>query len=322
MSVVGRLDQYASTLAWEFDETTANNPSITGFGTYYASEFSENIGITTALIANVFPPYDPVYDEFVGVLYGPGQGIYMRQNTDKSAIVYNEIDEVTTDFYGRGIIRNGLILDLDAGKTDSYSGSGTTWYDLSSSGNNGTLTDGPTYSSANGGSLVFSSASYNYVDIFGSTTVSEATFSVWLKRNGSQGSYAGILFTRGGSSFSVSGLDFNMMNNTLGYHWNNDPGSYDFDSELTPPDGVWCMCVVTVTSTVAKFYLCQSSGITTATNTLGHSSTTLDGLKLGWDGEGDRYMDGNIAVAQIYNRALSAEEVSQNFNALKGRFGL
>jgi hypothetical protein len=96
MPVVGRLDQYGSMLATEFDETTANNPSITGLGTYYASEFSENIGIGTTLFANVFPPYDIVYDEFVGVSYGPGQGTFMRQYTDKSVIVYNEIDEVTT----------------------------------------------------------------------------------------------------------------------------------------------------------------------------------------------------------------------------------
>ena len=96
MPIVGRLDQYASILAYEFDETTANNPSITGLGTYYASEFSENVGITTTLTANVFPPYDIVYDEFGGTLFGPGQGRYMRQNTDKSVIVYNEIDEVTT----------------------------------------------------------------------------------------------------------------------------------------------------------------------------------------------------------------------------------
>lgn len=96
MGIVGRLDQYASMLAYEFDETTANGPSITGLGTYYALEFSENVGITTALDANIFPPYDPVYDEFGGTLFGPGQGRYMRQNTDKSVIVYNEIDEVTT----------------------------------------------------------------------------------------------------------------------------------------------------------------------------------------------------------------------------------
>jgi hypothetical protein len=101
MGVVGRLDQYASMLATEFDETTANNPSITGLGTYYASEFSENVGITTALDANIFPPYDIVYDEFGGTLFGVGQGRYMRQNTDKSVIVYNEIDEITmfNDFW-------------------------------------------------------------------------------------------------------------------------------------------------------------------------------------------------------------------------------
>jgi len=96
MPIVGRLDQYASMLAGEFDETTANNPSITGLGTYYASEFSENVGIGTTLFANVFPPYDIFYDEFASVSYGPGQGTFMRQNTDKSVIVYNEIDEVTT----------------------------------------------------------------------------------------------------------------------------------------------------------------------------------------------------------------------------------
>lgn len=96
MPIVGRLDQYGSMLAGEFDETTANNVSINASGVYYSSEFSENVGIATTIIANVFAPYDPVYDEFAGVLYGPGQGTFMRQNTDKSVIVYNEIDEVTT----------------------------------------------------------------------------------------------------------------------------------------------------------------------------------------------------------------------------------
>ena len=72
------------------------NTNITGLGTYYSSGFDENVGFTTFLSANVFAPYDPVYDEFSGTLFGAGQGRYMRQNTDKSVIVYNEIDEVTT----------------------------------------------------------------------------------------------------------------------------------------------------------------------------------------------------------------------------------
>jgi hypothetical protein len=96
--VLGRLDQYGSMLfVGEFDETTENNVSISQLstGSFYASEFAENVGVTT-ITANVFPPYDPVYDEFAGVLYGPGQGTLMRHNTDKSVIVYNEIDEITS----------------------------------------------------------------------------------------------------------------------------------------------------------------------------------------------------------------------------------
>ena len=72
------------------------NTNITGLGTYYSSGFDENVGFTTFLSANIFAPYDLVYDEFGGTLFGPGQGRYMRQNTDKSVIVYNEIDEITT----------------------------------------------------------------------------------------------------------------------------------------------------------------------------------------------------------------------------------
>ena len=52
------------------------------------------------------------------------------------------------------IVRSGLVLHLDAARPASYPGSGTTWTDLSGQGNNGTLTNGPTYSSANGGSIV------------------------------------------------------------------------------------------------------------------------------------------------------------------------
>ena len=219
------------------------------------------------------------------------------------------------------IVTSGLVLNLDAQNYYSYPGSGTTWTDLSGNGNNGTLTNGPTYSSANGGSIVFDGVD-DYVDISGSNTVTQATFSVWLKRNGSQIDYAGILFNRDVSYINVSGLNFYSSENTLGYHWNSDPDSYNFDSGLTPPDGVWCMCVVSVTSTTATIYLCQSSGITTATNTLAHASTTLDTLYLGYDGEGIRFMTGNIAQALLYNRALSADEVLQNFNAMKGRFGI
>jgi hypothetical protein len=96
MPVVGRLDQFGSMIVTsEFDEVSGGNVRVSGLGTYYSLEFKENVGVgTTTLTANVFASYDPIYDEFGGVLFGPGQGTFMRQITDKSVIVYNEIDEI------------------------------------------------------------------------------------------------------------------------------------------------------------------------------------------------------------------------------------
>lgn len=125
-----------------------------------------------ALSANVFPPYDPVYDDFGGTLFGPGQGRYMRQNTNKSVIVYNEIDEVT-DFYGRGIIvRDGLILDLDAGITDSYPA--RNYYTTPQ-----TLTNGRTGTTSGG----------NYTD-FTSGGPDGGRFTRWTNDTGTSGSTA------------------------------------------------------------------------------------------------------------------------------------
>ena len=73
MPIVGRLDQYGSMLAGEFDEISGGNIRISGLGTYFSSEFSENVGIATTLTANVFAPYDLVYDDFGGTLFGVGQ---------------------------------------------------------------------------------------------------------------------------------------------------------------------------------------------------------------------------------------------------------
>jgi hypothetical protein len=99
MPVVGRLDQFGSMIVTsEFDEVTGGNVRVTGFGTYYSSEFKENVGIgTTTLRANVFAPYQIVDDEFAGVSYGAGQGTFMRQNLTGDVIVYNEIDEIGLD---------------------------------------------------------------------------------------------------------------------------------------------------------------------------------------------------------------------------------
>jgi hypothetical protein len=217
------------------------------------------------------------------------------------------------------IVTDGLVLALDAGNTKSYLGSGTTWTDLTGKGNNGTLTNGPTFDSGNGGSIVFDAVD-DFVQCGGSlSSTTSATFIAWIKRNGNIGDYTGIIFSR---SAQASGLNFR-TNQMVGYHWASIPATDQFVTNLIIPDLTWCMCALSVQSTSATCYLGTSSGVSGATNTITHTSTTLDDIELGRDNLGGaRIYKGNIAIAQVYNRALTDTEILQNFNALRGRFGL
>ena len=216
------------------------------------------------------------------------------------------------------VVTTGLQLYLDAGNASSYSGSGTAWNDLSGNGRNGTLTNGPTYSATNGGSIVFD-GSNDFVQCTGSLTVTAATFVTWIRRNGNQGQYDGILFSRG--TTTTTGMDF-QVSNQIGYTWNDAGNTYGWQSGLIVPDATWCMIAVSVTSTAATAYLCQASGITTATNTVSHTSSLIDDIKIARDEFSTRYFTGNIAIAQLYNIALSAGQIAQNFAADRGRFGV
>ena len=213
---------------------------------------------------------------------------------------------------------NGALLYLDAGNSASYPGSGTAWTDLSGNSRNGTLTGGPTYTSADGGSIVFDGTN-DFVQCSGSLTATAATFVIWIRRNGPQDDFDGIIYSR---SAAATGISFYGTTNKISYTWNNAVDTYSWDSGLTIPDLTWCMIAVSVTSTSATAYLCQSSGITSATNIVSHTSTVLDDIKLAQDDQGARFFNGRIATAMIYNRALSAGEITQNFNALRGRYGL
>jgi hypothetical protein len=217
-----------------------------------------------------------------------------------------------------GVVTTNLSMFLDAGNASSYPGSGTAWTDLSGNSRNGTLTGGPTYTSADGGSIVFDGTN-DFVQCSGSITATAATFVIWMRRNGSQDDFDGIIYSR---SATATGISFFGITNKISYTWNNAANTYTWDSGLVIPDLTWCMVAVSVTSTAATAYLCQSSGITSATNTVSHASTTLDDIKIGQDDLGGRFFNGNIAIAQLYNIALSAEQVAQNFAADRARFGV
>lgn len=220
---------------------------------------------------------------------------------------------------GPNIIEDGLVLALDASDPRSYAGSGTTWFDRSGNGNNGILVNGVGFNSANRGSLVFDGVD-DYVSCSGSITTNQATFIVWMRRNGNQNGYDGIIISRSGSN--VNGINFISNGTNLGYIWNDAGNTYGWNSGLVPSNLQWVMYAVSITPTNAIAYLCQTTGIASATNNVTHGNTTINSIQIGRDSTSGRLFNGNIAVAQIYNRALSASEIAQNFNATRSRFGI
>jgi hypothetical protein len=328
MGVVGRLDQYASMLVTEFDETTANNPSITGLGTYYASEFSENVGIATTLAANVFAPYDPVYDEFGGTLFGAGQGRYMRQNTDKSVIVYNEIDEIT-DF--RDIVRSGLVLDLDAGMALSYPGYGDTIFNLvpQTSYPSISLFGDPLYGNITNGVVNISGAGNSTssgmilrgLGNLASTINSNFTTIGWLYRTVDRADE--VMSYREGSyrcAFTV--------NNSLMYFVQRetfDPFTSNSTSVVISTSlNTWYCYALTRSANSWSFYL---NGSLIGTNTFTMTQTISSGaFHVGYAYTDDDFlsngMNGSVGPIMHYTRALTQSEITQNFNALRHRFGL
>ena len=241
--------------------------------------------------------------------------------------------------HGAGqIVVRGLVLYLDAASPRSYPGSGAAWNDLSGNGINGTLTNGPTYNSSNGGSLVFDG-----LDDFGSTSCSQFqsgnnpfTMEVWFRWFGDGTNTNDILFAYGNDVGpnrnpvliinSSNGIDFSL-------------GGSGLVSSSTIQTNTWYQVVSTYRNvqfdTKTQIYLNGSLQNTTsysfANIELSGSNGQTAGIgclfsQYGNIGTGltKRYgtFNGNISVVKHYNRDLTATEIAQNYNALKGRYGL
>jgi hypothetical protein len=243
----------------------------------------------------------------------------MRQNNNKSVIVYDEIDEIT-DFYGRGIVRDGLVLDLDAGISASYSGSGTTWTDLSAAGNIATLAS-TSYTTDAGGGIYFSSSSSS-ASFTGTLNFSGGfTLETWIKHTGVVStSRTQRYMTINSSPLEGPVLRHNSSTNASLHAYIFDSGNNIREIDVAGQilTNTYYHLVYTYDGTTFKLYKNNSQvGTLVSTVTL----PTLSGggsLPPG----GTEYFEGNMYAARYYNRALTATEITQNYNALKHRFGL
>lgn len=245
---------------------------------------------------------------------------------------------------GPNIVTNGLVLALDAANPKSYPGSGTTWRDLCRN-NNGTLVNGPTFSSADGGSILFDG-----VDDFANLgqagnfpTTQSFTVSIWFKT-----SYAG---SNQQQVIGKSNLVF-ATNNYIGYSIGMNVCT------ASPPDiGKFGIAVVTDLYPTANSLMRRQTTLVYNNNSWVNAVTTYDGSRTrsgiliymngvlstmtdfdsasitgsilnasnfqiaARDGAQLNFQ-GQTSIAQIYNRALTALEVEQNYNAQKSRFNL
>lgn len=214
-------------------------------------------------------------------------------------------------------VREGLVLNLDAGEPSSYPGSGTTWTDLSGNGKNATLTNGPTYNSSNGGSIVFDGTD-DIATVSGDGVVnlsSTLTATVWV-----------YYVSGNGRIFQKDGPPYTRCWEIGGYGgtfrmemWHsNGTGTIGYGNALTVNG--WTHLALTFDGTNITMY--QNSVPVSTVNFPGDIRTDVNTpIILGgyWSGE---YLNGRISNAQLYNRALTSGEISKNFNALRGRFGV
>jgi len=230
--------------------------------------------------------------------------------------------------YNPSVVTSGLLLNLDAGNVKSYPGSGATWTDLSQNGNNGTLVNGPTFNSANGGSLVFDGVN-DYVSLANSSSISFSTaltLSIWYYSGLPSNQVYNFLYLKGRTDSDT----YNPFLYGDGkYMWTGSSGRAIY----TPPSGyiadnTWNNLVISHSGgTTPNIYknTFLSSGYTF---TEGNGSYPLgtNSWRVGIGADVERNLmgtfNGKIGAIQLYNRALSAAEIAQNYNALRGRYGL
>jgi hypothetical protein len=218
-------------------------------------------------------------------------------------------------YAGPDLREDGLVLYLDAGNTKSYPGSGTTWTDLSGNGNNGTLVNGPTYSN---GSIVFDASNEKVttsITTFGNNT----TWEAWVNRNSFVNDYNMFM----GRQLPYFGLQSSriIFSNTIG-------GSQKtlYSTGFTPADDIWYYLTFTTeydgANTIPKIYI--NGVLNNSGSFAGAQSDSIGSFTIGEGRSTTAWypFNGRVSNVKIYNKTLSINEIQQNFNALRGRFGI
>jgi hypothetical protein len=212
--------------------------------------------------------------------------------------------------YNNVIVSDGLVLYIDAVNTRSYSGSGTSSSSLVG-GIGATLVNGVGFTSSNNGAFTFD-GSNDYINFGNSSAVqqSSGTLSAWAKASSPGGGYRGIIAKQGayGLFYTDSVL--------VAYDWAADaPRS----TGVNIADNTWKNVVLTYQSGVSngtRIYINGVSVLTTTITVLNQTGNLFGGA----EANAGQYAACQISSFNMYNRALTAQEIFQNYHATKGRY--
>lgn len=243
-----------------------------------------------------------------------------------------------SNLYGPRIVTDGLVLHLDAGNRKSYPGSGSTWYDLTNT-QNGTLVNTPTYSTQNGGFFTFNGSNQG-VNL---GTGYESTGDPFAQYNQhfSISYFAKVVsFLSNDSNHYVSNTVFAKSsdpyndNFEMGYSpagkiefyiddGSNDPASAP-ESNFTISTGTWHHVCLVYDASIDKvnLYLNGYQNQEFSYTLTGMDQAVGSYVTIGNSRRNRSWFNGSIAALSLYNVSLSSDQAEQNFNALKGRFGL
>ena len=219
--------------------------------------------------------------------------------------------------YSPSIVRSGLVLYLDAANRKSYPGTGTGWNDLSGAGNNGTLVNGVAYSAANNGTMVFDGID-DYTTVNNFSVNNSITVEGWF--NITKSSWTPIIGNWNSNGGGDSWLLTKNSSNIMSFYIRFDAFNGDVINEIqTTTNDVWQQYVGVFDNFNLSLYkngfLVNSK--TTISNTIYQNSLQI------WLGRfSSFYFGGSISSCKVYNRALTPLEIKQNFNALRGRYGI
>jgi hypothetical protein len=237
--------------------------------------------------------------------------------------------------YSPKIVTNSLALNIDAANTKSYPGSGTSWTNLTSNNITGTLVNGPTFNSGNGGAIAFD-GSNDYVNLgINPSCYSPTGFTIdsWVKLTNNSGANPILCIYNSSTLSSNNEYVFGLGNSRL-YGWVYDStnaayrGRYVTISSFIA-NNTWCNLHMVydggTTNSSVKLYInsIQLDSVDFGAGTFVSVRNTSSPMAIGViNGGVGGPLNGSMASLKYYTRALSAQEILQNYNAVKTRFGL